>query len=314
MRATGGQLWQALAVVPFRRDVAPPFAPSLTVQRSAIALRPPPRAAAALATCLALALPWVSGKATAQRTRPAPTAALAPLVDAALAGGTDAEVDAAIDALRERADEGATAALVSLTLHRRVGARRRAYLALASLRGPDAREAVSRGLSDADASIRGLCARALGEMGAHEALPRLFLALERGVHDATRSIGALVSEAELPRYDGHLERVPLGAMLEGYARIVRRADLSWELKQGVLHRLFEVSGLEVRGFLVQWHRELPASAPASLRADLERSIRRIPLRPRVRPGQPGQPPQPAQPANAAPGAPAETPEAPPGVP
>ena len=169
MRATGGQLWQALAVVPFRRDVAPPFAPSLTVERSAIALRPPPRAAAALATCLALALPWVSGKATAQRTRPAPTAALAPLVDAALAGGTDAEVDAAIDALRERADEGATAALVSLTLHRRVGARRRAYLALASLRGPDAREAVSRGLSDADASIRGLCARALGEMGAHEA-------------------------------------------------------------------------------------------------------------------------------------------------
>jgi hypothetical protein len=113
--------------------------------------------------------------------------------------------------------------------------------------------------------------------------PRLFLALERGVHDATRSIGALVTEAELPRYHSHLERVPLGAMLEGYARIVRRPDLSWELKQDVLHRLFEVSGLEVRGFLVQWHRELPASAPAALRADLERSIRRIPLRPRVRP-------------------------------
>lgn len=231
-------------------------------------------------------------------------------MEAALAGGTDAEVDAAIDALRERADEAATDALVSLTRHRRVGARRRAYLALASLRGPQAREAVSRGLSDADASIRGLCARSLGEMGAHEALPRLFLALERGVHDATRSIGALVGEDELPRYHGHLGRVPLGAMLEGYARVVRRSDLSWELKQDVLHRLFEVSGLEVRGFLVQWHRELPTSAPAELRADLERSIRRIPLRPRVRPGQTAQPGQPAAAADAAPTPPAATREAP----
>lgn len=236
---------------------------------------------------LVLTAPAVAGAQARPRSQPLPP--LAPLVEAALGGGTDAEVDAAIDALRERADEAAAPALVSLTQHRRLGARRRAYLALASLRGPAARDAVSAGLSDADASIRSLCARALGEMGAHEALPRLFLALERGVHDATRSIGSLASEADLTRYHTHLERVPLGAMLEGYGRIVRRADLSWALKQDILHRLFEVSGLEVRGFLVQWHRELPASAPVALREDLERSIRRIPLRPRERAARPAAP-------------------------
>jgi len=241
---------------------------------------------AGLVALVVLQVALVPGAVAAQRARAETPSPLAPLLAAALGGGTDAEVDAAIDALRVRADERATAALVSLTRHRRIGARRRAYLALASLRGLEARAAVSSGLSDTDPGIRGLCARALGDMSAHEALPRLFLALERGVHDATRSIGALASEAELARYHAQLERAPLGAMLDGYARIVRRPDLSWELKQDVLHRLFEVSGLEVRSFLVQWHRELPATAPAALRSDLERSIRRIPLRPRERPAAP----------------------------
>lgn len=278
MQAGARQLWQAPAVDPIRRDVAPRRGPRRFVRASAL------RCALSL---LLLTVPMVAGAQGRPRSQPLPP--LAPLVDAALGGGTDAEVDAAIDALRERADEAATPALVSLTQHRRLGARRRAYLALGSLRGPAARAAVSAGLSDADASIRSLCARALGEMGAHEALPRLFLALERGVHDAARSIGSLASEADLARYHTHLERVPLGAMLEGYGRIVRRADLSWALKQDVLHRLFEVSGLEVRGFLVQWHRELPASAPVALREDLERSIRRIPLRPRERGPRPAAP-------------------------
>jgi len=288
-------------VDPLRRD-SPPRPASRRLVSAAILHR----------CVLALALLLTPATAGAQaRQRGPATPPLAPLVDAALGGGSDAEVDAAIDALRERADEASTPALVSLTQHRRVGARRRAYLALAALRGPEARAAVAAGLSDADASIRGLCARALGEMGAREALPRLFVALERGVHDATRSIGALATEADLARYHTHLERVPLGAMLEGYGRIVRRADLSWELKQDILHRLFEVSGLEVRGFLVQWHRELPATAPATLREDLERSIRRIPLRPRERTARPAAQPAaaatPAQPAAAATPAPAPAP-------
>lgn len=279
MGATARELWQAQPVDPIRRDVVPRGGPCCFVKRSTLAC---------VLALLALLTPCQL--AAQGRSRPAAAPPLAPLVEAALAGGPDAEVDAAIDALRARADEAATPALVSLTQHRRLGARRRAYLALASLRGPEARAAVSAGLSDADASIRSLCARALGEMGAHEALPRLFLALERGVNDATQSIGSLASEADLPRYHAHLERVPLGAMLEGYGRIVRRADLSWALKRDILHRLFEVSGLEVRGFLVQWHRELPASAPAELREDLERSIRRIPLRPRERGARPAAPP------------------------
>jgi hypothetical protein len=145
-----------------------------------------------------------------------------------------------------------------------------------------ARDAVVHGLSDIDPSVRAVAARALGDMGAHDALPQLFSALERGVHDAARSIGALAREADLPRFHAHLGTVPLSAMLEGYGRLVRRADVSWAQKQDILHRLFEVSGLQVRGFLVQWHHDLPTGAPADLRADLERSIRRIPLRPRVR--------------------------------
>ena len=237
----------------------------------------------AVATPLAARAQGASTRAAtprAQRPDPAPT--LESLIAAAVAGGSDASVDAALDALRERGDERASEALVSLTTHRRVGARRRAYLALAALRGERARDAVSKGLSDIDGGIRSLCARALGEMGAREALPRLFLALERGVHDAARSIGALADEEQLPRFHAQLGRVPLGPMLEGYGRLVRRTDVSWAAKQDILHRLFEVSGLEVRGFLVQWHRELPTSAPEGLRADLERSIRRIPLRPRSR--------------------------------
>ncbi|MCA9576600.1 MAG: hypothetical protein R3B40_01745 [Polyangiales bacterium] len=206
------------------------------------------------------------------------------LIGRALGGESDAEVDAAIDALRDRADARAVPALVSLSRHRRAGARRRAYLALAALRNDVARDAVSGGLSDVDASVRSVCARALGDMDARAALPRLFTALERGVHDAARSIGALAREEDLPRFHVHLGTIPLSAMLEGYARIVRRTDISWDQKRDVLHRLFEVAGLEVRGFLAQWLRELPASAPAALRADLERSIRRIPLRPRARGG------------------------------
>jgi hypothetical protein len=207
---------------------------------------------------------------------------LADLIAAALGGGSDASVDAALDALRERADERSVDALISLARHRRAGARRRAYLALATLRAGVARDAVARGLSDVDPGVRSVAARALGDMGAQEALPQLFVALERGVHDAARSIGALARSGDLPRFHAQLGAAPLPAMLEGYARLVRRADLSWGDKQDILHRLFEVSGLLVRAFLVQWHHDLPAAAPAELRGDLERSIRRIPLRPRAR--------------------------------
>jgi hypothetical protein len=114
-------------------------------------------------------------------------------------------------------------------------------------------------------------------MGATESLARLFRALERGVHDATRSIGTLVSDAELPRYHGYLGRIPLAAMLEGYTHIVGRPDLSWDVKRDVLHRLIEVSGPDVRRFLVEWHEALPRRAPESFRVELERSIRRIPV-------------------------------------
>ncbi len=204
------------------------------------------------------------------------------LIQAALAGGDDDAVDAALDALRERPDPAALEALLSLTSHRRVGARRRAYLALGALSTPESRQTVARGLADPNPAVRNLCARILAEIGHPSDLPRLFLALDRGVLDATKAIGALGDQAALERFHSHLGTIPLAVMLDGYGRFVRRADIAWSTKADILHRLFEVAGLEVRAFLVQWHRDLPASAPSTLRLDLERSIRRIPLRPRPR--------------------------------
>lgn len=202
-------------------------------------------------------------------------------------GGPDAEIHAAIDALGELGDPSALDALTPYTRHRRVAARRRAYMAIARIgrhtEDASPRRAVvavlRRGLRDVEAPVRDACARAFVHLPpeiAQPAVEDLFTALGLGVHGAAASLGAIAPTSALARYDGHLGRLPIGTMLEGYTRFVRRHDIPVEAKRAIGQRLEEVAGLSVRAFFVAWRRDMGDETPQALRAQVERSIRRIP--------------------------------------
>jgi HEAT repeat protein len=202
---------------------------------------------------------------------------VAPLAELLRSGASDPITDRALEALRGLADPSSIEVLGEFTRHRRAGARRRAYLALAAIEDRRIPALLEQGLRDSERSIRASCATALGQIGARGSLDVLFHAFERGVVEAAAAIGKLGNEGSVQRYTNHLGQQPLSVMLSGYDEYLRRADIAEGTKIEIVNRLGEVSGRAVREFLSLYQTTFTPRDRSRLRQVVQDVIRRIPI-------------------------------------
>ncbi len=206
-------------------------------------------------------------------------AAIAPLSELLRSGQNDVITDAALEALQRLAMAPSIDVLTEFTHHRRAGARRRAYAAIAAIR-TDRRVAplLEQGLRDSDRSIREETAEALGRIGARGSLEMLFRAFERGVLGAGVSIGRLGSDADVTRFNAFLGRMPISVMLGGYDQLLQRRDIADSVKIDIIGRLREVSGRMVCQSLLTYRDTLPPlgrQSPNELRRALTLALDQI---------------------------------------
>lgn len=202
------------------------------------------------------------------------------LADLLRSGRPDAITNRALSALRGLAAPQSIEVLTEFTNHRRPGARRRAYQALAAIDDRRVAPLLERGLRDSDRTVRGAAALALGEIGARGSLDTLFRAFERNVIEAAIAIGKIGNASAIERYDAFLGNEPLGVMLSGYNEFLRRDDIAHDAKKGIVERLGEVAGVMVRRFLQDYLRSLPERTRnrqiRELKELVEETISRIP--------------------------------------
>ncbi len=180
-----------------------------------------------------------------------------PIATLLRSGQSDHLTDHALAALGSLKKVEGIEVLTEFTHHRRPGARRRAYHALAAIEDARVVPILEAGLRDSDRGIRGVAAIALGERGATDSLELLFRAFERNVVEAAIAIGQLAPNEAVDRYNGFLGNEPLGVMLSGYEHLLRRDDISLETKTAIVERLGEVAGVMVRRFLQSYLNTFP---------------------------------------------------------
>lgn len=169
-------------------------------------------------------------------------------------GQTDVVADHALDALGRLRSREARDVLIAFRLHRRPGARIKAYTALTRI--GDARDVsvVAEGLRDSSPAVRGEVSRLLLDLPttpARAAAPDLLLALELGVHEAAAAVGKLGDVASVERFGAQVGRLPIHVLLEGYANYLERADLPDPVKLRIVSTLEEISGGVVKDFLTE---------------------------------------------------------------
>jgi HEAT repeat protein len=191
-------------------------------------------------------------------------------------GQPDPITDRALQALQGLAHPKAIEVLTEFTKHRRTGARKRAYQALAAIDDPRIPDLLEQGLRDPERSVRSTAALSLGEIGAKKSLGVLFQAFEAGVVEAAIAIGKLGDAESVKRFTEHLGERPLGIMLSGYRHFVRRDDISDETKTEIVTELGEVSGPMVRRFLEDYMETFPEDADSELVKHVSKTLRRIP--------------------------------------
>jgi HEAT repeat protein len=200
-----------------------------------------------------------------------------PLVELLRSGPPDAITDRALEALRGLADPTSIEILSEFTRHRRAGARRRAYQALAAIQDRRVPPLLEQGLRDSDRTVRSTCALALGNIGARGSVEVLFRAFERGVVEAAVALGKLGDARSVTRFHEHLGRQPLSVMLSGYEQYLRRADIDEGTKMDIITRLGELSGRAVREFLSQYLATFSQGDRSRLRQVVQDTLRRIPI-------------------------------------
>lgn len=190
-------------------------------------------------------------------------------------GQPDALADHALAALGMTGLPGALGVLAEFTHHRRAQVRRQAYRSIARIQDPAANDVLARGLRDSDAGVRGICATALGERRAVDALDLLFLALDRGVPEAAGAIGRVGDARSVVRFHDTIGRLPISVLLSGEEAFLRRADLDEAVKLDIVARLGEVAVPAVKTFLEGLLATLDLRDLPRLRSALAETAQRI---------------------------------------
>jgi len=293
------------------------------------------RAAAILASALALAGPWANGVRAEAATKP-PTARSAALERQTAAvrklGATDPEaVRAGITALRELGGDAAQRALIArvraglppalvgtaldalvamrarralpviveLVQHRRPLVRSQALAALAALEQRGARATQTlllAALEDPSPDVRGAAASALGRVGTKTALPALFAAYDRGVTSALPAIAELAGRESI---EPLLARMPQGVVEPvepALDRLLENGKLATADQISLAERLTKLGTPSARRYLLKWLDRIKSSrSQARVKAELFEALKTLNAAPT---GAPGPTPAPAATARA----------------
>lgn len=135
--------------------------------------------------------------------------------------------------------------------HRAQDVRRAATRALIKTRGPVAVAALRKALRSPDAQVRGLAATGLGAMGAKEALPDLFRALDLNVAESAPSIGQLCAPPDCKKFSAKLGKLPFDVMTSGFDQILFRppTEMADEHKIEIVGRLRELGTKDAGKYL-----------------------------------------------------------------
>ena len=181
-------------------------------------------------------------------------------------------LDLAIETLGLTGRREAGPILFELARHRRATARQRALEALVSCRPRGASRALVQALSDADPRVRATAALGLGQLEAADAVDPLFHAFDRGVNEASTSLGQLVDADGVERLLGFLGQRPLNSLTPALDEVLARDDMATNVKLEVDGRLAELATPEVRTYLEGLAEALP---PGPLADAAEQAALRI---------------------------------------
>jgi hypothetical protein len=181
----------------------------------------------------------------------------------------------AIFTMGAMANPDANALLIELTTHRSADIRARSVEMIAALNAPGAAGALMAALSDPDPQVRAVAAIGLGDMGAGEALDKLFQAQDRGVTEASVAIGKVVKAGDIPRLLGYLGQMPFRALTPALKAIIGRADVDEAARMQVVARLTELATPEVKSFFKDILQEQGPSLPPRVRTAIATAVQHI---------------------------------------
>jgi hypothetical protein len=205
-------------------------------------------------------------------------APVAPAIESILSrGSTIAVSKAAIEALGAIGVSSSSAVLRPYLRHRTPELRRAAARALGSTRGPEAVAAFKEGLRSIDSQVRGFSAIGLGNLGATEALPELFLALDRNVSEAAAAIGQLCAGAECDKFIARLGKEPFDVMTSGIDPILFRSPpFSDEVLIRIVGDIRELGTPEAARYLADVLGRFPASGSKRVRQLIDSAVSALP--------------------------------------
>lgn len=201
--------------------------------------------------------------------------AIQPLVERIRRGLSPELLDMALDVLLVAARPEAGPVLIELTSHRRASVRLKAVQALVASRARGADGCLTTALNDGDPGVRSAAALGLGQLNARSSVETLFLALERGVLEASTAIGQLAAPADIPRLRNYVGRLPFDAMTPAFSEILARRDVPERAKLDLIAQLAEVATPEVKTYLQEFVASLPATDHSAVRRAAEDAALRI---------------------------------------
>lgn len=204
-----------------------------------------------------------------------PAQSAAPLVADLLQRGTTTTLaEAALDTLGDLEAEVASPAVATYLSHRTVELRRAAVKALLKTKGPAAVKALRHALSDSDPMVRGVAATGLGTLKAKDAVPDLFVALDRKIPEAAAAIGQLCAPSECDQLAGKLGRFPFDVVTGGLDQILFRppADVSDDEKIKVIGKLRELGTQEANKFLRDVQTRWPKGWSARVKQSIDQGV------------------------------------------
>jgi HEAT repeat protein len=206
-------------------------------------------------------------------------AAVAPAIEQLLKKGTiAAAARAALEALGAIGAPASSAVIRPYLKHRIAEVRRAAARALGSTKGAEAALAFKEGLRSSDGMVRGFSASGLGSLGQVDALPDLFVALDRGVAEAAAAIGMLCGADDCDRFVSKLTRVSFDVMTSGLDPILfRQKPLPDAEVLKIVRRIGDLATPQARRYLTDVAGRWPAAGSAKVKEAIEGAIAIIPV-------------------------------------
>lgn len=191
-------------------------------------------------------------RAALDRVEKSGDAKAAPLVEALLARGVRRGTCVrALEVAGGLKQESSSAAIAPYVRHRRSKIRHAAVRALIKTKGAVAVKALRHALHSRDPMVRGVAASGLGTLGAKDALPDLFTALDHHVGEAAAAIGQLCTPQDCEKFASRLGKQPFDIMVSGFDQILFRPakQIPDDEKIRIVGRLRELGTREAGKYL-----------------------------------------------------------------